>query len=323
MRKSGLSTGLKKAMKVGVNVPIKKLNCGHEDGIKFVDKIKEKFGENIHYTKETRPQIENFMRPYLNDINNIPEKYRGMLYKRWYVDSFSRAVRNALKPVIKDNEGGTTVDDADNVLRHILARLVEFLYISVYRETTFSEIFKNADPDVFLEAVGITKKDFETLNKYHVFEENTLNNYIHEFFVNESIGEEIATNSKANDEYRNSFGWFGFNNVEAEVHQYVSEVSSNEIKDNISDFSTVHNTDIQLSEPHNEADDSEPVEAKPKDPDSELKENIIATLESRPNGLRAGKIAALLGMPKKSINKILYANKEIFKQDFLTWKLRK
>ena len=315
--------GFKKGYESGVNVPIKKLNCGHEDGIKFVDQIKEKFGENIHYTKETRPQIENFMRPYLNDINNIPEKYRGMLYKRWYVDSFSRAVRNALKPVIKDNEGGTTVDDADNVLRHILARLVEFLYISVYRETTFSEIFKNADPDVFLEAVGITKKDFETLNKYHVFEENTLNNYIHEFFVNESIGEEIATNSKANDEYRNSFGWFGFNNVEAEVHQYVSEVSSNEIRDNISDFSTVHNTDIQLSEPHKGTDDSELSETKLKDSACGLKENIIAVLESHPNGLRAGKIAALLGMPKKSINKVLYANKEVFKQDFLTWKLRK
>ncbi len=37
--------------------------------------------------------IENFEKTYLNDINNIPVKYRGMLYKRWYCDSFRRAVK--------------------------------------------------------------------------------------------------------------------------------------------------------------------------------------------------------------------------------------
>ena len=40
----------------------------------------------------------------------------------------------------------------------------------------------------FIEAVGIAKQNVETLNKYNVFEENILNNYIHEFFVNESLG---------------------------------------------------------------------------------------------------------------------------------------
>ena len=70
-----------------------------------------------------------------------------MLYKRWYIESFLRALKNCLRPVIKGEDGGATIDDADNVLRHILARLVEFLYISVYRETTFNEIFQNADAD--------------------------------------------------------------------------------------------------------------------------------------------------------------------------------
>ena len=92
-----------------------------------------------------------------------------------------------------------------------MSRLIEFLYISVYRETTFREIFKNADPDVFLEAVGIKKEDFEALNKYHIFEEKTLNNYIHEFFVNESIGESLNLDDpKVKEQYRNSFDWFGY-----------------------------------------------------------------------------------------------------------------
>ena len=215
--KTWYSNGFKKGYEKGVNVPIKKLNCGYDDGKEFVTKVKEHFGLNIHYTKETRSQIQNFVNTYLNDINNIPMKYHGMLYKRWYAESFSRAIKNTLKPIIKDGQGGTTVEDADNVLRHILARLVEFLYISVYRETTFSEIFKNADPNIFLEAVGIKKEEFEALNKYHVFEENTLNNYIHEFFVNESLGETLdKDNDEVKKQYRNSFGWFGFNSVKSD-----------------------------------------------------------------------------------------------------------
>ena len=204
---NGLTDGYEK----GVNVPYKKLNCGEEEGKKFVDQVKKKFGPNIHYTKETRADIENFVRPYLNDINNIPEKYRGMLYKRWYVDSFRKAVRNELLPPLPKDDDATSVEDCDNVLKHILARLIEFLYISVYRETTFKEIFANADPNVFLEAVGISKVDFEVLNKYKIFEENTLNNCIHEFFVNESIGETLdLSNEEIRKQYRNSFNWFGF-----------------------------------------------------------------------------------------------------------------
>lgn len=212
------SNGFKKGYEKGVNVPIKKLNCGYDDGKEYVIKVKEHFGENIHYTKETRPQIENFIRSYLNNIDNIPKKYHGMLYKRWYVDSFIKGVKDLLRPIIKDTKDGTTIEDANNVLRHILARLVEFLYISVYRETTFEEIFKNADPNVFLEAVGIKKEDFEVLNKYHVFEENALNNYIHEFFVNESLGETLKQeDDKMQNQYRNSFGWFGYNTIENDI----------------------------------------------------------------------------------------------------------
>ena len=110
-----------------------------------------------------------------------------------------------------DNE---TVESANNVIQHLISRLFQFLYISVYRETTFDEIFSNADPDVFLEAVGITKKDFEILNRYHAFQEDVLNNYIYEFFINESLGSSLDKNNEfVAKHYRNSFEWFGFNEI--------------------------------------------------------------------------------------------------------------
>ncbi len=128
-----------------------------------------------------------------------------MLYKRWYCDSFRRAVKTNLAPAVQ-NADCNSVEDADNVMKHILSRLFEFLYISVYRETTFDEIFKNADPNVFLETVGITKKEFEVLNKYKVSQEDVLNNYIHDFFVNESLGSKLNLQDESvREKYKNSF----------------------------------------------------------------------------------------------------------------------
>ena len=204
------TNGFKKGYENGVNVPIRKLYCGKEDGKEFVKKIKIQFGENIVYTKETKSKIDDFIHKYLNDINNIPKEYRGMIYSRWYKDSFIKAIKDALRPYIKVDKDSNSLEDCDNVLKHILARLVEFLYISVYREETFQEIFKNANPNIFLEAVGIKKEDFEKLNKYHVFEEQTLNRYIHEFFINESLGLSKENNEQYQKQYRNSFNWFGY-----------------------------------------------------------------------------------------------------------------
>lgn len=202
--------GFRKGYEAGVNVPVKKEQCGYDDGVKFVSEIKKKFGEDIRYTKDTRTQIENFVKGFLNDDKNIPVKYKGALYKRWYCDSFRRAVKTNLVPKINP-QNGETIEDTDNVLKHLLARLFEFLYISVYRETTFMEIFKNADPNLFLEAVGITKEEFEILNKYKIFQEDVLNNYIHDFFVNESLGSKLDLNDEdIKRQYRNSFDWFGF-----------------------------------------------------------------------------------------------------------------
>lgn len=93
----------------------------------------------------------------------------------------------------------------------MFARLFEFLYISVYRETTFMEIFNNADHNVFLTVVGNTKKGFEILNQYNFFQEDVLNNYIHDFFVNEFLESKLdLKNEKVPKQYRNNFDWFGF-----------------------------------------------------------------------------------------------------------------
>jgi len=202
--------GLLKGYESGVNIPIKKLQCGKDDGKKFIEYLREKLGQNILWTKKTKDKILNIVHPFLNDKNNIPEEFRKKMYLKWYRDSFRAVIQSELKPQIKEGNG-TTIEDTQNVLRHILSKVFQFLYISVYRETKFKEVFENADPYVFHSAVGIKKEEFEILNKYRVFQERVLDGYIHEFFVNESLGK---VNENASDElkkrYRNSFNWFGY-----------------------------------------------------------------------------------------------------------------
>jgi hypothetical protein len=193
----------------GVNIPIKKMKCGHDDGIKYIDEVKKKFGKNVVYVKETKDLIRNFINQYLNNKDNIPKQFQGKLMIRWYRESFRDAIIMTLKPVIDEKQG--TVEDTHNVLRHILAKVFQFLYISVYRETKFKDVFANADPYVFHSAVGIKKEEFEILNKYQIFQERVLDAYIHEFFVNESLGKKLdVSDENFKQNYRNSFNWFGF-----------------------------------------------------------------------------------------------------------------
>lgn len=195
----------------GINAPIKKMNCGNDDGIDFVKTIRSKFGENIQYTDDRKTDIKSFINCYLNDENHIPQKFRGPLFNKWYKKSFVQAAITELRPPKNDEK---SMEQVDNIFKHILGRLFEFLYISVYRETKFIEIFDNADSDVFLEAVGITKNDFRVLNKYHVFQEKELDNCIHSFFVNESLGSTLSEEEKKKNKYRNSFDWFGYGNMD-------------------------------------------------------------------------------------------------------------
>ena len=313
------ANGFKKGYESGVNAPIKKEQCGYDDGVKFVDEVKKKFGNNIKYTTATKISIDNFVKSFLNDINNIPNKYRGMLYKRWYCDSFRRAIKNNLNP-IKEIKNGETIEDADNVLKHILARLFEFLYISVYRETTFMEIFNNADPNVFLEAVGITKKDFEVLNKYKVFQEDVLNNYIHDFFINESLGLKIDSQSKeAISQYRNSFDWFEFgleNNEQIDNNENI--VNSNITTDNGNSKDEEKIIDNKALFKENEIS----FEDKTVSKTNQLEEKI-KNLLMKHKALKINKISNLLNVSKDEINKVLNSNKNLFYKDlFFNWKLK-
>lgn len=313
------ANGFKKGYESGVNAPIKKEQCGYDDGVKFVDEVKKKFGQDIKYTTATKISIDNFVKNFLNDINNIPNKYRGMLYKRWYCDSFRRAIKNNLNP-IKEIKNGETIEDADNVLKHILARLFEFLYISVYRETTFMEIFNNADPNVFLEAVGITKKDFEVLNKYKVFQEDVLNNYIHDFFINESLGLKIDSQSKeAISQYRNSFDWFEFgleNNEQIDNNENI--VNSNITTDNGNSKDEEKIIDNKALFKENEIS----FEDKTVSKTNQLEEKI-KNLLMKHKALKINKNSNLLNVSKDEINKVLNSNKNLFYKDlFFNWKLK-
>ena len=311
------ANGFKKGYESGVNAPIKKEQCGYDDGVKFVDEVKKKFGEGIKYTSNTRVIIDNFVKGYLNDTKNIPVKYRGMLYRRWYCDSFRRAVKTNLTPIV-DPKNGETIEDADNVLKHLLARLFEFLYISVYRETTFMEIFKNADPNVFLEAVGITKKDFEILNKYKIFQEDVLNNYIHDFFVNESLGSKLdLKDEEVRKQYRNSFDWFGFGLENGNVVEEVQTIVNNNTnpKENMPIEEEIIPGEVYVEEKNEE---------NTKDVQSEdsLLDKIKELLSLKQ--MKSSKIASELGTSKKVINQILYSHDNVFVKDiFFNWKLKK
>ncbi len=315
VKKTWYANGFKKGYESGINAPIKKEQCGYDDGVKFVDEIKKRFGKEIKYTSDTRVTIDNFVKTYLNDLKNIPEKYRGMLYKRWYCDSFRRAVKTNLTPIVNSEKGGT-IEDADNVLKHLLARLFEFLYISVYRETTFAEIFKNANPNLFLEAVGITKKDFETLNKYKVFQEDVLNNYIHDFFVNESLGEKInLKDEETQKQYRNSFDWFGFGLESCDIAQKENELEIHNVDSieydstNVFDVQDITNGETSVAEDNYKSE-------------SALLEKIKDVLSSKK--MSSSKIASELGKSKKEINKILFSHNDLFARDiFFNWKLKK
>ena len=331
------SNGFIKGYESGVNAPVKKLNCGHDNGVKFVEEVKNKFGERIVWKEDTRKMITDFIHKYLNVTDNIPLEYRGALYRRWYSDSFKRAVKNELTPKIP-YEKGKSVEDADNVMKHILARLFEFLYISVYRETTFQEIFKNADPNVFLEAVGITKKDFEVLNKYHIFQENVLNNYIHQFFVNESLGSKLnLEDEEIKRQYRNSFDWFGFGldgETEPEVKlpdrgQHLVDYVRYQLNTMVDETEKEH----KESQPEKETETTN-IEEEATQETSVLEESravekvsdldrIKEILVGEKRGMKAGKIADLLDLSKKEVNRILYANKDLFVSDFFkNWKLK-
>ena len=294
------TNGYKQGYHAGVEAPIRKMKCGEPDGKEFVEEIQKHLGKNVIWTDSTKSQILNIVNKHLNNDANIPEKYKGALYKNWYCKSFTAAVKKELVVKVSPEEG-KSMEDADNTLRHILARLFEFLYISVYRETTFKEIFDNADPDVFLGAVGITKNDFNILNKYHVFQENYLNGLIHQFFVNEQLGSKLnLEDEEVKRQYRNSFGWFGFG------LGYEPPVDTED-----DDEDSAISTEIEISTI------SEPGQIK------SLLDEIVEILRRNPDGLKSAEIAKQLNVTKKSINRILYNNINTFDPgDKFLWKLR-
>lgn len=228
---------------------------------------------------------------------------------------------------------GNSIEDADNVMKHILSRLFEFLYISVYRETTFDEIFKNADPNVFLEAVGISKKDFEVLNKYKIFQEDVLNNYIHDFFVNESLGSRINLDDEnIRKQYRNSFDWFGFGLESDEEQEFDEKLDNGDSLEQVElfDESDQQNTQIGKIDEYSKIEIKDNInyfnQVKIEDKESLNYENLVDRIRhylenSKP--VKASKIAEELNISKKEINQVLCANSNMFKKDiFFNWSLK-
>ena len=84
----------------------------------------------------------------------------------------------------------------------------------MYRKTKFDEILQNAEDKKFLETVGITKRDFEVINRYNIFNKRVLDSYISDFFANETLGKSLNSNEENKKKYRNSFNWFGYGDTE-------------------------------------------------------------------------------------------------------------
>ena len=101
-------------------------------------------------------------------------------------------------------------------LKNSLRNKVNFLYNPI----DFDKIKKLSEEDFyeedkkFLEAVGITKKDFEVINRYNIFNKRILDSYISDFFANETLGKSLSNNEENKKKYRNSFNWFGYGDTE-------------------------------------------------------------------------------------------------------------
>ena len=179
---------------------------------------------------------------------------------------------------------------------------------------------------MFLEAVGITKDDFEILNKYHIFQENVLNNYIHQFFVNESMGSKLnLEDEEVKRQYRNSFDWFGFgmeSGVEPEVTiPYTGRAFTDSVRYQINEINKVSTKKSDKSNLIASLESNDTASEK-KEEISDL-DKIKEILISEKRGMKAGKIADLLGISKKEVNSILEENKDLFLRGlFGNWRLK-
>lgn len=174
----------------------------------YIQLIKKREGTDFKVTKVNKQDFLNEMKIFLNDEKNIPLLFRKVIFNRIFREDFKKIVLNEF--VADEERVDVQIQNkAINKIAHILSRLLQFLYISVYRERKFDEVFDQAKDEVFLQAIGISKDKFAKLNKYNIFNEELLNRYIDEFFRNESLQVKLR-NEDEHNYYRNSFNWFGF-----------------------------------------------------------------------------------------------------------------
>ena len=149
-----------------------------------------------------------------------------------------------------------------------------------------------------------------------------MNNYIHDFFVNESLGSKLdLKDEEVQKQYRNSFDWFGFG---LESDDAVQEETILENKD--MDSTETNSLDDIVPDENND----EKGEKSQKDGEGATSLRLKTVLVDKIKDLlsmkqmKSTKIASELGTSKKEINQILYSNTDLFAKDiFFNWRLKK
>ena len=124
------------------------------------------------------------------------------------------------------------------------------------------------------------------------------------------------------NQYRNSFGWFGFG-----VDDEGSINTTENVGTSISENQDICEEDLLVdSNKVNDTEDKNEINNTVKELVDTVKtdvDKIRDVLLKNPKGLKSGKIASLIGLSKKEVNRILYSNKNMFTVDILfTWKLK-
>lgn len=145
-----------------------------------------------------------------------------------------------------------------------------------------------------------------------------MNNYIHDFFVNESLGTKLdLKDEEVRKQYRNSFDWFGFGlengNAVGEDQTIANDNTNHQETAPMEEEIIPEEVFVEKKNEENVKD------VQSKDP---LLDKIKELLSSKQ--MKSSKIASELGTSKKVINQILYSHDNVFAKDiFFNWKLKK
>ncbi|WP_236253461.1 hypothetical protein [Mycoplasmoides pneumoniae] len=164
--------------------------------------------ENGYISDENNlKKLRDLIKEYVQNRSNIPPELDWFFYRDRFIQLFEKSCYQHFKKKTlteEQKEKKKKVNDNFDSLMHTWARVLHFLYVSVYREKTLRDVLNKTDPKVFSVAVGIEMDEFSKIQKF--FKVENMNRLIEQF----SFRESVKTENTEKSQYRNSFNWFGF-----------------------------------------------------------------------------------------------------------------